>query len=62
MVPLTLHRPIKTMDGLTQLGSSSHCGPWIPTKASALLMAPTLPFSKSKKTEAAATEGVILGR
>ncbi len=62
MVPLTPHRVISTTDGFTQAGSISHCGPSIPIRPRPLLMAPVLPFSSRKNTEAVATAGVILGR
>ena len=62
MVPLTPHRVISTIDGLTQAGSISHCGPSMPISARPWLIAPVLPFSSRKKTAAVATDGVIFGR
>ena len=62
MVPLTPHRVISTIDGFTQAGSMSHCGPAMPKKPRAWLMTPVLPFSSNRNTAAVATDGVIFGR
>jgi hypothetical protein len=53
---------MSTIDGFTQSGSSSHCGPWMPIDARPRLMAPWLPLSSSRNIDAVATVGVIFGR
>jgi hypothetical protein len=53
---------MSTMDGLTQFGSTSHCGPSIPKIPKNLLIAPWLPLRSSRKMVAVATDGVIFGR
>ena len=62
MVPLTPQSVISTIDGFTQAGSISHCGPWMPKNPRHRLIAPVLPFSSSRKMDAVATAGVIFGR
>ena len=50
------------MAGLTQAGSVSHCGPGMPNSPRNWLIAPVLPFSSSRNTDAVATTGVSFGR
>jgi hypothetical protein len=62
IVPLTPHSVMTTIDGLTQFGSTNHCGPWMPIVFSAWLIAPVFPLSNNRNIDAVATAGVIFGR